>query len=78
VLHYSEASILADIADMAVLVVPSKETTPNQINESIELLGQNKVAGVVFTETDSTQTRAGQDGRGGCHSSSMQTRASHP
>ena len=52
VLHYSEASILADIADMAVLVVPSKETTPNQINESIELLGQNKVAGVVFTEND--------------------------
>ncbi|WP_317931357.1 hypothetical protein [Halioxenophilus sp. WMMB6] len=50
VLHYSEASILADIADMVVLVVPSKQTTQTQINESIELLGKDKMAGVVFTE----------------------------
>lgn len=50
VLHYSEASILADIADLVVLQVPSKQTTPNQISESIELLGRDKVAGVIFTE----------------------------
>lgn len=50
VLHYSEASILADIADMVVLVVPSKQTTQPQINESIELLGKDKVSGIVFTE----------------------------
>ena len=50
VLHYSEASILADIADMVVMVVPSKQTTHQHINESIELLGKEKVAGIVFTE----------------------------
>jgi len=50
VLHYSEASILADIADMVVMVVPSKQTTNAQINEAVELLGKDKVAGAVFTE----------------------------
>ncbi|GAB2190235.1 P-loop NTPase family protein [Sessilibacter sp. MAH2] len=50
VLHYSEASILADIADMVVLVVPSKQTTQSQIFESIELLGENKVAGIIIQE----------------------------
>lgn len=50
VLHYSEASILADIADMVVLSVPSKQTTQTQVAESIELLGENKVAGIVYQE----------------------------
>lgn len=50
VLHYSEASILADIADMAVLVVPSKQVASKGINNAIELLGTQKVAGVVFKE----------------------------
>lgn len=50
VLHYSEASILAAIADQVVLVVPTKQVTNKGIDESIELLGKDKVAGVAFRE----------------------------
>ncbi|GLS24475.1 tyrosine-protein kinase family protein [Marinibactrum halimedae] len=49
-LHYSEASILADIVDLAILVVPPKKATADSINSAVDLIGRDKVAGVIFSE----------------------------
>ena len=48
VLHYSETAIIADKADMVVLVVPAKKATQGDIDNAIGTIGEEKVAGVVL------------------------------
>jgi MinD-like ATPase involved in chromosome partitioning or flagellar assembly len=44
----SEARILAELVDMVVLVVPHGKVTLDEINGSIDIIGKNKLAGLVY------------------------------
>ncbi len=46
--HSSEARILAEIADLVVLVVPHGRVTPDQIEAAIDVIGRDKLSGLVF------------------------------
>jgi len=44
----SEARILTEISDMVVLVVPHGGATPEQVEASIQVVGKEKLAGLVY------------------------------
>jgi len=44
----SEARILTEIADMVVLVVPHGEVTQEQIEAAIQVIGEDKLTGLVY------------------------------
>lgn len=44
----SEARILTEIADMVVLVVPHGGCTVEEVNSAIEIIGKNKLSGLVY------------------------------
>lgn len=44
----SEARILAEIADMVILVVPYGRSTPEQVEFAIDIVGKNKLSGLVY------------------------------
>ncbi|MDM3870601.1 polysaccharide biosynthesis protein [Porticoccus sp. W117] len=46
--HYPETAILAEKVDMVILVVPAKKITQKDLQEAIQIIGEEKVAGVVF------------------------------
>lgn len=48
VLESSEARILTDIADMVVLVVPHGRVTMAQIESSIQVIGNDKLVGLIY------------------------------
>ena len=49
VLHYAEAAILAEKADMAVLEVPAKKVTQSDIENAVKTVGKEKIAGLVLS-----------------------------
>lgn len=44
----SEARILAEIADVVIVVVPHGRATHDQIEAAIEILGKDKISGIVY------------------------------
>jgi protein-tyrosine kinase len=44
----SEARILAEIADMVILVVPHGRATHDQVEAAISILGKDKISGLVY------------------------------
>lgn len=44
----SEARILAELVDVVVLVVPHAKVTPEQVNNAISVVGQKKLAGLIY------------------------------
>lgn len=49
VLHYAEAAILAEKADMAVLDVPAKKATQGTIDNAVKAIGKEKIAGLILS-----------------------------
>lgn len=48
-LHYAEAAILSEKADMTVLEVPAKKATTSDIDKAVQAIGQDKIAGLVLS-----------------------------
>jgi protein-tyrosine kinase len=48
VTHSSETRILADLVDLVVLVVPHGLVTSDQVEAAIEVIGREKLAGLVY------------------------------
>lgn len=46
--YYAESQILASICDMAILVVPYGQTSESQIQTGIELISNDKLAGIIL------------------------------
>ena len=44
----SEARILTEISDMVVLVVPYGRSTLDNVNHAIDVVGKDKLAGLVY------------------------------
>jgi protein-tyrosine kinase len=44
----ADTRIIAELCDFVVLVVPYGKVTDSEIRASIEILGQHRIAGVVF------------------------------
>ena len=49
--YSADVRLLANLCDFVVLVVPYGAATPAQIHKAIEVIGEDKLAGITFNHT---------------------------